>query len=112
MTSGSPPVLSISPSDHSFAGLASSFDLTLAHSRPAWRFIFPSKRAFSVFNSPSRCSGDNSFGVTPCIPVVFLLPGLLPPNPGLAVGFALLIRVSSSGSHVGRPQPTGQLVII
>src|ERR1700675_4217484 len=47
-TSGSPPVLSISLSDHSFSALASSFACTLAHSRPLWRFMFFSKRAFNV----------------------------------------------------------------
>src|SRR5215470_8533868 len=45
-TSGSPPVLSISLSDHSFSAVASSFACTLAHSRPLWRFMFFSKRAF------------------------------------------------------------------
>src|SRR3990172_9644242 len=60
-TSGSPAVLSISLSDHSFSVLASSFACTLAHSRPLWRFMFSSKRAFSALSSSSRCSGDNSF---------------------------------------------------
>src|SRR4030043_500160 len=60
-TSGSPPVLSISLSDHSFSVLASSFACNLAHSRPLWRFIFFSKRAFNALISSSRCSGDNSF---------------------------------------------------
>src|SRR5438034_4181269 len=60
-TSGSPPVLSISLSDHSFAVLASSFACTLAHSRPLWRFMFFSKRAFNALSSSSRCFGDNSF---------------------------------------------------
>src|SRR6202158_2729393 len=60
-TSGSPPVLSISLSDHSFSVLASSFACTLAHSRPLWRFMFFSKRAFNALSSSSRCSGDNSF---------------------------------------------------
>src|SRR6266576_7256998 len=63
-TSGSPPVLSISLSDHSFSALASSFAFTLAHSRPLWRFIFFSKRAFNDLSSSSRCSGDNSFFVS------------------------------------------------
>src|SRR6202022_2229326 len=61
MTSGSPPVLSISLSDHSFSALASSFACTLAHSRPLWRFMFISKRAFNALSSSSRCSGDKSF---------------------------------------------------
>src|ERR1700737_4809665 len=60
-TSGSPPVLSISLSDHSFSVLASSFACTLAHSRPLWRFMFFSKRAFNALSSSSRCSGDKSF---------------------------------------------------
>src|SRR5437667_7750135 len=60
-TSGSPPVLSISLSDHSFLVLASSLACTLAHSRFLWRFMFFSKRAFNALSSSSRCSGDNSF---------------------------------------------------
>src|ERR1700716_1932909 len=60
-TSGSPPVLSISLSDQSFSALASSFACTLSHSRPLWRFMFFSKRAFNALNSSARCSGDNSF---------------------------------------------------
>src|SRR6267378_6284132 len=60
-TSGSPPVLSISLSDHSFSVLASSFARIFAHSRPLWRFMFFSKRAFNALNSASRCSGDKSF---------------------------------------------------
>src|SRR5215472_11347477 len=59
--SGSPPVLSISWSDHSFSALASSLACTSAHSRPLWRFMFFSKRAFNALVSPFRCSGDNSF---------------------------------------------------
>src|SRR5437016_9125705 len=60
-TSGSPPVLSISLSDHSFSVLASSFACTFVHSRPLWRSMFFSKRAFNALSSSSRCSGDNSF---------------------------------------------------
>src|SRR5437762_673634 len=60
-TSGSPPVLSISLSDHTFSVLASSFACTLSHSRPLWRFMFFSKRAFNALSSSSRCSGDKSF---------------------------------------------------
>src|SRR6267143_6949701 len=60
-TSGSPPVLSISLRDHSFSVLASSFACTLAHSRPLWRFLFFSKRAFNASSSCSRCSGNESF---------------------------------------------------
>src|ERR1700682_5656774 len=60
-TSGSPPVLSISLSDHSFSALASSFACALGHSRPLWRFMFFSKRAFNAPRSSLRCSGDNSF---------------------------------------------------
>src|SRR6266403_2125646 len=57
-TSGSPPVLSISLSDRSFSALASSFACTLSHSRPLWRFMFFSKRAFNALSSSSRCSGE------------------------------------------------------
>src|SRR6267143_748314 len=60
-TSGSPPVLSISLSDHSFSVLVSSFACTLAQSRPLWRFMFFSKRAFNALSSPLPCSGDKSF---------------------------------------------------
>src|SRR6266545_4163573 len=60
-TSGSPPVLSISLSDHSFSVLASSFTWTLAHSRPLWRFMFFSNRSFNALSSSSRCSGDTCF---------------------------------------------------
>src|SRR5438309_4717837 len=60
-TSGSPPVLSISLSDHNFSALASSFACTLAHSRLLWRFMFFSKRAFNALSSSSRCSADKSF---------------------------------------------------
>src|ERR1700736_2773759 len=60
-TSGSPPVLSISLSEHSFSALASSFACTLAHSRPSWRFRFFSKRDFNALSSSLRCSGDKSF---------------------------------------------------
>src|SRR5437667_3381068 len=60
-TSGSPPVLSISLSDHSFSALASSFACTLSHARPLWRFMFFSKRAFNALSSSARCSGDKSF---------------------------------------------------
>src|SRR5207253_627530 len=59
-TSGSPPVLSISLSDHSFSALASSFACTLSHSRLLWRFMFFSKRALNAL-STARCSGDKSF---------------------------------------------------
>src|SRR5882762_3383979 len=61
MTSGSPPVFSISLSDHSFSAFASSFDWTLAHSRPLWRFMCFSKRAFNTLSSSSLRFGDNSF---------------------------------------------------
>src|SRR5437868_13742698 len=59
-TSGSPPVLSISLSDHSFSVFASSFACTLSHSRPLWRFMFFSKRAFNALSSSLRCSGDKA----------------------------------------------------
>src|SRR6266700_4786976 len=60
-TYGSPPVVSISLSDHSFSALASSFACTLAHSRPLCRFMFFSKRAFNALRSSSRCPGDKAF---------------------------------------------------
>src|SRR2546428_12159128 len=56
---GSPPVLSISLSDHSFSVLASSFACTFAHSRPLWRSMFLSNRSFNALSGSSRCSGDN-----------------------------------------------------
>src|SRR3989344_4678495 len=71
-TSGSPPVLSISESDHSFSVLASSFACTLAHSRPLWRFMFFSKRTFNALKSSSRSSLDNSFFVS-TFDIVFVL---------------------------------------
>src|ERR1700676_5259431 len=60
-TSGSPSVFSISLSEHSFSALASSFACTLSHSRPLWRFMFFSKRAFNARSGSLRCSGDKSF---------------------------------------------------
>src|SRR5918994_7686377 len=72
-TSGSPPVLSISLSDRSFSVLASSFACTLAHSRPLWRFMFFSKRAFNALSSSSRCSGDNCFFDLVFFDIVFIL---------------------------------------
>src|SRR4051812_14927409 len=71
-TSGSPPVLSISLSDHSFSVLASlARRNTLSHSRPLWRLIFFSKRAFNILSSSSRCLGDNSF-LLPLMLLIFL----------------------------------------
>src|SRR5467141_2980908 len=60
-TSGSPPVLSISLSDHRFSVLAASFACTSANSRPLWRFMFCSKRAFNAPSNSLRGSGDKSF---------------------------------------------------
>src|SRR3989475_12961838 len=54
-TSGSPPVLSISLSDHSFSAFTSSFACTLAHSRPLWRFLFFFKPAFKSLCCSSGC---------------------------------------------------------
>src|SRR3984893_14438029 len=51
----------ISLSGHIFSALASSFACTLAHSRPLWRFMFFSKRAFNAPSNSLRCSGDKSF---------------------------------------------------
>src|SRR5437762_723987 len=77
-TSGSPPVLSISLSDHTFSVLASSFACTLAHSRPLWRFMFFSKRAFNVLSSSSRCFWDNSF-----LPFEALVIGIVLRSPSI-----------------------------
>src|SRR5580704_3656380 len=60
-TSGSPPLLSISWSVHSFSAFAPSFACTCDHSRPLWRCMCFSKRAFNTPSSSSRCSGDRSF---------------------------------------------------
>src|SRR5450755_4347583 len=60
-TSGSPPVRSISLSDHSFSALASSLACTLAHTKPWWRAMFFSNRAFNAASNSSRCFGVNSF---------------------------------------------------
>src|SRR5207302_10620442 len=60
-TSASPPVLPISLSHHTFSVLASIFACILAHSRPLWRFIFFSKRAFHALSSCSHCSDDKPF---------------------------------------------------
>src|SRR5438874_13763365 len=71
-TSGSPPVVSIMWSDHSFAALASSFALTFPHSRPWWRFMFFSKRASNVSSNSSRSFGDNFFLVSTAFIAVLL----------------------------------------
>src|ERR1043165_801656 len=71
-TSGSPPVLSISLSDHSFLGSPSSFACTLVQSRPLWRFMFFSKRAFSVVSSAARSSTDN-FCLLLMLPILLLV---------------------------------------
>src|SRR5882724_12601236 len=63
-TSGSPPVLSISLSDHSFSVLASSFACTSAHAIPLWRLMFFSKRVFSALSRSSRCFGENFSGLS------------------------------------------------
>src|SRR5207253_2300800 len=39
----------------------SCFACILAHSRPLWRFMFFSKRAFHALSSCSHCSGDKPF---------------------------------------------------
>src|SRR6058998_3374237 len=85
-TSGSPPVLSISLSDHSFSALASSLACTLAHSRPLWRFMFFSKRSFNALSSSSRCFGDNSFLL---LFMLFILTGSLHLHNDLPFGPAL-----------------------
>src|SRR5438270_4837759 len=63
-TSGSPPVLSISLSDHSFSVLASSFACTSAHAIPLWRLMFFSKRVFSALSRSSRCFGESFSGLS------------------------------------------------
>src|SRR5271169_5613668 len=60
-TSGSPPVRSISLSDHNLSAFASSLACTLAHSRPRWRSIFFSNRAFNLPSNSFCCAGDKSF---------------------------------------------------
>src|SRR5262245_50092134 len=91
-TSGSPPVLSISLSDHSFSVLAWSLSCTLAHSRPLWRFTFFSKRAFNTLSSSSRCPGDNSFLLLLMLFIFLLqahrLKGLLAAHSKAAFAFA------------------------
>src|ERR1051326_111928 len=83
-TSGSPPVRSISLSDHSFSVLASSLACTLAHSRPLWRLRFFSNRSFNTLRSSARCLGDNSFFLL-CMLFILLLqarrPTFLWPHP-------------------------------
>src|SRR2546422_4184750 len=101
-TSGSPPVLSISLSDHSFSVLASSFACTLAHSRPLWRFMFFSKRAFNAPSSSSRCSGDKSFLlllmfralvlIVVASRVSYLLLRCAPPHGGFSACLCVLIN--------------------
>ena len=54
-TSGSPPVRSISASDHSLSGLASNRACTLAHTKPWWWAMFFSNRAFNAPSSFSCC---------------------------------------------------------
>src|SRR5579884_2815381 len=64
ITSGSPPVLSISLSDHSLLLPVSSFACTSAHSTPLWRFMFFSKRACSTLRSSSPCFFESAeFGI-------------------------------------------------
>src|SRR3981081_2124736 len=97
-TSGSPPVLSISLSDHSFSALASSFACTLSHSRPLGRFMFFSKRAFNALSSSARCCGDKSFllllmfralvALIVASRVSYLLLSCAPPH-GVFVGLSL-----------------------
>src|SRR5579871_1492385 len=68
MTSGSPPVFSISLSDHSFSELAASFARICDHSRPLGRLLFFSKRSSRVFNNSSFCADEKSF-----LPIVFFV---------------------------------------
>src|ERR1700682_1717821 len=112
-TSGSPPVLSISLSDHSFSALASSFACTLSHSRPLWWFMFFSKRAFNALSSSARCSGDKSFLlllmfralvalIVVASRVSYLLLRGAPPHWGVFLVFAFL---SIRSLHAVRPAP-------
>src|SRR5438105_14965851 len=89
-TSGSPPVLSISLSDHSFSPLASSLAWTLAHSRPLWRFMFFSKRAFNALSNSSRCFGDNSFLL---LVILFILLLQAPRPVRDAFGICIILEV-------------------
>src|SRR5699024_819019 len=61
ITSGSPPVLSISWIDHTFSVLASSFSWTLIQLKSLLRCILSSKRDFNVSINSSCCSLVNSF---------------------------------------------------
>src|SRR2546425_879588 len=108
-TSGSPPVLSISLSDHSFSALTSSFACTLAHSRPLWRFMFFSKKGFNAFSSCLRCSGDESFFlffmfcalvalIVVALPVSYLLLPCAPPH-----GFVFCLFLRSYQFAVSTP---------
>src|SRR5438477_7391448 len=120
-TSGSPPVLSISLSDQSVSALASSFACTLSHSRPLWRFMFFSKRAFNALRSSLRCSGDKSllmFRALVSLIVVasrvsYLLLRCAPPHGdffGLSLRsyqFAVSTRFGVHPSIRPRPQPPG-----
>src|SRR5688500_5801774 len=63
MTSGSPPVRSISPIDQSFSREASSFFWTADQTLPLWRAVFFSKRDFNVWRSCSRSVAANAFAV-------------------------------------------------
>src|SRR5256885_16195667 len=128
-TSGSPPVLSISLSDHSFSVLASSFACTLAHSRPLWRFMFFSKRAFNAPSSSLRCSGDKSFLlllmsralvalIVVASRVSYLLLRCAPPY-GVFFGlslrsyqFAVSTRFGVHPSIRPRPQPPGEYACV
>src|SRR5438270_6524800 len=112
-TSGSPPVLSISLSDHSFSAFASSFACTLAHSIPLWRFTFFSKRAFNAPSSSLRCSDDKSFlllfmfrALVALIGVAsrvsYLLLRCAPPHGGF---FSACLCVSIRSFHAVRSAP-------
>src|SRR3984893_5914785 len=86
--------------DHSFSALASSFACPLSHSRPLWRFMFFSKRAFNAPSSSSRRSGDKSFLlllmfralvalIVVASRVSYVLPRWVPPHGGF---FGLSLR--------------------
>src|SRR4051794_20829385 len=71
-TSGSPPELSISESDQSFAALTDNLDSTSAQAVPLCRSTFFSKRAFKVRSNSSSCFADNSFLFRPTLFILLI----------------------------------------
>src|SRR6266576_5243767 len=124
-TSGSPPVLSISLSDHSFSVLASSFACTSAHAIPLWRLMFFSKRVFSALSRSARCFGENFSGLSSlfidyaqapseselCFISTFIIETRSPPG-SVALfpqGFAFYVSHHHSLRSRRRPVPASRL---